>query len=85
MSTNIEQRVIKVIAEQMGMTNPETIKLDETIFGSLGMDSLDAIETVMFIEDEFEIEIADEEAEKLATVGDLVKLVTSKVGDGVAA
>ena len=66
MST-IEERVKKIVAEQLGVAEDE-IKLESSFVDDLGADSLDTVELVMALEDEFEIEIPDEQAEKITTV-----------------
>ena len=64
---NIEQRVRKIIAEQLGVNEAE-IKNESSFVDDLGADSLDTVELVMALEEEFETEIPDEEAEKITTV-----------------
>ena len=64
---NVEQRVKKIIAEQLGVNEGE-IKTESSFFDDLGTDSLDTVELVMALEEEFETEIPDEEAEKITTV-----------------
>ncbi|RCS58236.1 acyl carrier protein [Parvibium lacunae] len=64
---NIEQRVKKIVAEQLGV-NEADIKNESSFVDDLGADSLDTVELVMALEDEFECEIPDEEAEKITTV-----------------
>ena len=64
---NIEQRVRKIIAEQLGVNETE-IKNESSFVDDLGADSLDTVELVMALEEEFGTEIPDEEAEKLTTV-----------------
>lgn len=61
--SDIEQRVKKIVAEQLGVAEDE-IKLESSFVDDLGADSLDTVELVMALEDEFEIEIPDEQAEK---------------------
>lgn len=72
---NIEQRVKKVVAEQLGVNEAE-VKTDSSFSGDLGADSLDAVELVMALEEEFECEIPDEEAEKITTVQAAIDYVT---------
>ena len=64
---NIEQRVKKIVAEQLGVNESE-IKTESSFVDDLGADSLDTVELVMALEEEFECEIPDEEAEKITTV-----------------
>ena len=64
---NIEQRVRKIVAEQLGV-NEADVKNDSSFVNDLGADSLDTVELVMALEEEFECEIPDEEAEKITTV-----------------
>ena len=65
--SNIEERVTKIIVEQLGV-KPEDIKPEASFVEDLGADSLDTVELVMALEEEFETEIPDEEAEKITTV-----------------
>lgn len=71
---NVEQRVKEIIVEQLGV-NPDEVKSDAKIVDDLGADSLDIVELVMALEEEFGSEIPDEEAEKLQTVGDVIKYI----------
>ncbi len=64
---NVEQRVKKIVAEQLGVNEAE-IKNESSFVDDLGADSLDTVELVMALEEEFETEIPDEEAEKITTV-----------------
>ena len=71
---SIEQRIKKICAEQLGV-NEADIKNDSTFLDDLGADSLDMVELVMALEDEFETEIPDEEAEKIVTVQKAIEYV----------
>ena len=73
---SIEQRVKKIVAEQLGV-NEADIKNESTFVDDLGADSLDTVELVMALEEEFELEIADEEAEKISTVQEAVNYINS--------
>jgi acyl carrier protein len=64
---SIEQRVKKIVAEQLGV-NETDIKTESTFVDDLGADSLDTVELVMALEEEFECEIPDEDAEKITSV-----------------
>jgi len=64
---SIEERVKKIVAEQLGV-NEDQIKPDDSFVDDLGADSLDTVELVMALEEEFDTEIPDEEAEKITTV-----------------
>lgn len=78
MQENIEARVKKAIAEQLGLDIPHVLD-NSDIYNDLGADSLDAVELVMAIEDEFRFEIPDEVAWDLTTVRNLVGYVTANV------
>ena len=72
--SDIEARVKKIIAEQLGV--PESDVTNEKAFvADLGADSLDTVELVMEFEDEFDLNIPDEDAEKIQTVGDAIKYI----------
>ena len=73
---NIEQRVKKIVAEQLGVNESE-IKIESSFVDDLGADSLDTVELVMALEEEFECEIPDEEAEKITTVQEAVDYVNA--------
>ncbi len=73
---NIEQRVKKIVAEQLGVNEAE-IKIESSFVDDLGADSLDTVELVMALEDEFETEIPDEEAEKITTVRQAIDYISS--------
>jgi acyl carrier protein len=73
---NIEQRVRKIVAEQLGVNESE-IKNESAFVDDLGADSLDTVELVMALEEEFECEIPDEEAEKITTVQQAIDYVNA--------
>jgi len=75
---DIEERIKKIIAEQL-IVDEEEITEDASFIDTLGADSLDTVEMIMEIEDEFGIEIPDEDAEKLTTVGQAIEYVKRKV------
>ncbi|EEY98545.1 acyl carrier protein [Vibrio mimicus] len=74
--SNIEERVKKIIIEQLGVDEAE-VKNESSFVEDLGADSLDTVELVMALEEEFDTEIPDEEAEKITTVQAAIDYVTS--------
>ena len=74
--SNTQQRVIKIIAEQLGTEENETTP-DKSITDDLGADSLDSVELVMALEEEFGIEVPDEDAAKLTTVQAVIDYVNN--------
>jgi acyl carrier protein len=74
--SDIEARVKKIVAEQLGV-NEADIKIESSFVDDLGADSLDTVELVMALEDAFETEIPDEDAEKITTVQQAIDYVTS--------
>ena len=74
---DIEQRVKKIIAEQLGVNEAE-IKTESSFVDDLGADSLDTVELVMALEEEFGTEIPDEDAEKITTVQQAIDYVQAK-------
>jgi acyl carrier protein len=74
---SIEPRIKKIIEEQLGVEG-DRIKPEASFIDDLGADSLDIVELVMAMEEEFDLEIPDEDAEKLRTVNDVTKYVQSK-------
>ncbi|MCM8773186.1 MAG: acyl carrier protein [Candidatus Omnitrophica bacterium] len=73
----VEERLKDIIAEQLGVKKEE-IKPESSFIDDLGADSLDTVELVMALEEEFGIEIPDEDAEKMTTVGEAIKYIESK-------
>ena len=73
-----KEKVIEVIEEQLSV-NRDQIKEDASFIDDLGADSLDTVELVMALEEEFGMEIPDEEAEKITTVGEAIKYVDENV------
>ena len=77
--SEVLEKVKSVIVEQLGVSEEE-VNEDASFTDDLGADSLDTVELVMALEEEFGTEIADEEAEKLTTVGKTVDFILSSVG-----
>jgi acyl carrier protein len=73
---NLEQRVKKIVAEQLGI-NEADVKTESSFVDDLGADSLDTVELVMALEEEFECEIPDEEAEKITNVQQAIDYIKS--------
>ncbi len=73
---SVENRIKSIIADQLGVAE-EQIKPESKFIEDLGADSLDLVELIMAMEEEFQTEIPDEEAEKIRTVGDAIGYVTS--------
>ena len=73
---SVEQRVKKIVAEQLGV-NEADVKIESTFVDDLGADSLDTVELVMALEEEFECEIPDEEAEKITSVQQAIDYITA--------
>lgn len=74
MSQAIEERVRSIIADQLGVSEDE-VKPDSKFIEDLGADSLDIVELIMAMEEEFETEIPDEEAEKIRNVNDVIMFI----------
>ncbi len=74
MSDSIEQKVKDIIVEQLSVT-PEQVTKEAKFIDDLGADSLDTVELVMAFEEEFGVDVPDEEAEKLVSVGDVITFV----------
>jgi len=75
---NVEERVIEIVCEQMGASR-DKISSETSFIQDLGADSLDTVELVMEFEDEFDLNIPDEDAEKIQTVGDAIKYIQEHV------
>lgn len=74
--SDIEARVKKIVAEQLGVAEGE-VKIESSFVDDLGADSLDTVELVMALEEEFDCEIPDEEAEKITTVKQAVDYINA--------
>jgi acyl carrier protein len=77
---DIKEKVVKIVSEQMGVDKSE-ITMETSFVNDLNADSLDTVELVMEFEDEFELSIPDEEAEKIGTVGAAVEFITAAQGE----
>jgi acyl carrier protein len=73
----VNPKIKEIIVEQLGV-DPEKVKLEASFIDDLGADSLDIVELVMAMEEEFDIEIPDEDAEKLRSVSDVVTYLEKK-------
>ena len=76
---NLDEKIKKIIAEQLAV-NEDEVKPDASFVDDLGADSLDQVELVMALEEEFNIEISDEDAEKIRTVNDTLKYIQAHTG-----
>ena len=74
---NIFYRVKDVIVEQLGIEDESSVTMTTTFIDDLGADSLDVVELIMALEEEFELEIPEVEAEKIVSVGDVVEYIKS--------
>lgn len=74
---SVEDKVKKIIAEQLSVSEDKVVP-EASFVGDLGADSLDTVELVMALEDEFETEIPDEDAQKILTVKDAIEYVTAR-------
>lgn len=70
----VNERIFKIVSERLGVDESE-VKKEATFKEDLGADSLDVVELVMELEDEFDLEISDEDAEKITTVGDVINYI----------
>ena len=76
--SNVEEKVKDIIVEELGVER-EKLTSEASFMEDLGADSLDTVELVMAFEEEFGIEIPDEDAEKITTVGDAIRYIKEKV------
>ena len=76
--SNIEERVKKIVCEQLGVKE-EDVTTESSFVNDLGADSLDTVELVMALEEEFETEIPDEEAEKITTVQQAIAYIEANL------
>ena len=76
---SVEERVIEIVSSQMGVEK-DTVTKDTTFVNDLGAESLDTVELVMEIEEEFDITIPDDEAEKIQSVGQAVGYIEEQMG-----
>jgi acyl carrier protein len=74
-----EQRVTEIIVDQLGITREEVVP-EASFIDDLGADSLDIVELVMAMEEAFEVEIPDEDVERIQTIGDAIAYVREKLG-----
>ena len=77
--SELDDKVINIIVEELGVERDKVVA-DASFMEDLGADSLDTVELVMAFEKEFDVDIPDEEAEKLRTVGDALKYLHDKMG-----
>lgn len=75
---SVEERVKNIIVEQLRV-EPEQVKPEAQFVNDLGADSLDTVELIMALEEEFDVEIPDEQAEKIKTVGEAIEHIKAKV------
>jgi acyl carrier protein len=73
------EKVRAILVDQLGIDDEEKITMEASITDDLGADSLDVVDLIMSLEEEFDIEIPDEDVENMKTVGDIVKYVESKL------
>ena len=78
MEKNVEEKVKEILAETSGI-EPSDIEMGSELENDLGLDSLDSVELMMSLEEEYNFEISDEEAVKLKTTGDVIAFIEKKV------
>ncbi|MGD0625201.1 MAG: acyl carrier protein [Thermodesulfobacteriota bacterium] len=78
MEKSVEKRVFEIIIEQLGV-GEEEVTMEASFIDDLGADSLDLVELIMAMEEEFSLEISDEDAEKIQTVQDVVNYISEHV------
>jgi acyl carrier protein len=76
----VEQRVTEIIVEQLGVSRDEVVP-EASFIDDLGADSLDIVELVMAMEEEFDVEIPDDDAEKIQTIGDAISYLKEKMAE----
>ena len=76
----VEEKIKSIIAEQLGVKGEE-VTPQASFIDDLGADSLDTVELIMALEEEFSVEIPDEDAEKMTTVGDAIKYIDEKTAN----
>jgi len=81
MSADIQERICKIISEQLSQDAEEVVP-EASFIDDLGADSLDLVELVMHMEEEFDVEIPDEEAENIRTVQDAINYVKQHLNNG---
>ncbi|HDI78970.1 MAG TPA: acyl carrier protein [Desulfobacteraceae bacterium] len=77
---DIEERVIKIICEQLNVPEEDVVP-EASFVDDLGADSLDQVELIMAMEEEFDISVPDEEAEKIVTVKDAIEYIKKAIGE----
>ncbi len=78
MEKSVEKRVFEIIVEQLGVSEEE-VTMEASFIDDLGADSLDLVELIMAMEEEFSLEISDEDAEKIQTVQDVVNYISEHI------
>lgn len=84
-TTNVEQRVYEIVMKVLDIKDPAKVNKDARFIDDLGADSLDTVDIIMEFEEAFDVEIPDEEAAKIVTVGDAVHHIQAHVSNNAAA